>query len=61
MKIKRAVLKNMGKRASSLLCEDIYYIGPIFLEDIIEARKCIGKIILKLDELGDIDLPENLF
>ncbi len=48
------IFRNMSKRASSLLKEDMEFMGPIRLKDVEEAQQKIVGIIRKLEEQGDI-------
>lgn len=52
--IQNKVFKNMSKRAASLLKEDMEFMGPVRVAVINEARDRIIKIILRLEENGDI-------
>jgi flagellar motor switch protein FliG len=48
------IFRNMSKRASTLLKEDMDYMGPIRLKDVEEAQQRIVAIIRKLEEQGEI-------
>ncbi len=48
------VYRNMSKRASQLLKEDMEVMGPVRLKDVEEAQQKIVNIIRKLEEQGDI-------
>ena len=48
------IYRNMSKRASTLLKEDMDYMGPIRLKDVEEAQQRIVAIIRKLEEQGEI-------
>lgn len=48
------IFRNMSKRASSLLKEDMEFMGPIRLKDVEESQQKIVNIIRKLEEQGDI-------
>jgi flagellar motor switch protein FliG len=48
------IYRNMSKRASTLLKEDMEYMGPIRLKDVEEAQQRIVSIIRKLEEQGEI-------
>ena len=50
------VLKNMSKRSAIILKEDMEYMGPVRLQDCMDARKKIRNILLKLSEAGEIIL-----
>lgn len=48
------IFRNMSKRASALLKEDMDFMGPIRLRDVEESQQKIVNIIRKLEEQGDI-------
>lgn len=48
------IFRNMSKRASSLLREDMEFMGPVRLRDVEEAQQKIVNIIRKLEDSGDI-------
>jgi len=48
------IFRNMSKRASTLLREDMEYMGPIRLKDVEEAQQRIVSIIRKLEEQGEV-------
>ncbi|MFW6139438.1 MAG: flagellar motor switch protein FliG [Spirochaetota bacterium] len=48
------IFRNMSKRASSLLKEDMEFMGPVRLKDVEEAQQKIVGIIRKLEEAGEI-------
>jgi flagellar motor switch protein FliG len=48
------IFRNMSKRASALLREDMDFMGPIRLRDVEESQQKIVNIIRKLEESGDI-------
>jgi flagellar motor switch protein FliG len=48
------IFRNMSKRASQLLKEDMEYMGPIRMKDVEEAQQKIVSIIRKLEDSGDI-------
>ncbi|GAB6089863.1 flagellar motor switch protein FliG [Spirochaeta dissipatitropha] len=48
------IYRNMSKRASTLLKEDMEYMGPIRMKDVEEAQQKIVSIIRKLEEQGEI-------
>lgn len=49
-----AIYRNMSKRASGTLREDIEYLGPVRLVDVEKAQQNIVSIIRRLDEAGEI-------
>jgi flagellar motor switch protein FliG len=52
--VQEKIFRNMSKRASSLLREDMDFMGPIRLRDVEEAQQKIVNIIRKLEDAGDI-------
>lgn len=48
------IFRNMSKRASQSLKEDMEYMGPIRMKDVEEAQQKIVSIIRKLEEAGEI-------
>ena len=48
------IYRNMSKRASTLLKEDMEYMGPIRVRDVEEVQQKIVAIIRKLEEQGEI-------
>jgi len=52
--VQEKIYRNMSKRASALLREDMEFMGPIRLRDVEESQQKIVNIIRKLEESGDI-------
>ncbi|MBV6494390.1 MAG: Flagellar motor switch protein FliG [Turneriella sp.] len=52
--VQEKIFRNMSKRASALLREDMEFMGPIRLKDVEEAQQKIVNIIRKLEEDGEI-------
>jgi flagellar motor switch protein FliG len=48
------ILGNMSSRASSMLKEDMQFMGPVRLREVEEAQQKIVKVIRKLEEAGVI-------
>ena len=48
------IYKNMSKRAAEMLREDIVYMGPVRLRDIVETLQKIVAIIRRLEDMGEI-------
>lgn len=48
------IFRNMSKRASSLLKEEMEYMGPVRLKDVEETQQKIVSIIRKLEDQGEI-------
>lgn len=52
--VQEKIYRNMSKRASALLREDMDFMGPIRLRDVEESQQKIVNIIRKLEDAGDI-------
>ncbi len=50
------IFRNMSKRASAVLKEDMDFMGPIRLKDVEESQQKIVSIIRKLEDAGDITI-----
>jgi flagellar motor switch protein FliG len=48
------IFKNMSRRASALLKEEMEYMGPVRLKDVEETQQKIVSIIRKLEDSGEI-------
>ncbi len=48
------IFRNMSKRASQLLKEEMEYMGPIRIKDVEETQQKIVSIIRKLEDAGEI-------
>ena len=48
------IYKNMSKRASEMLREEIEYMGPIRIRDVEESQQKIVNVIRRLEESGEI-------
>ena len=59
IEIKNKIFKNMTKRASTMLKENLAYMGPIRLIDLVDAQKKIMSMIMHLANTGEIILPDN--
>jgi hypothetical protein len=57
--IQNKVFKNMTKRASTMLKEDMEYMGPIRLRDVEDAQKNILLFIQHLANTGQITIPDD--
>lgn len=53
------IFKNMSKRASSVLKEDMDYMGPVRIKDVEEAQQKIVTIIRRLEDNGDIVIARS--
>ena len=53
-KISKKIKQNMSKRAVQMLEEDIVYMGPIRLSDVMSAQKKILDTVSHLEETGEI-------
>lgn len=52
--VQEKIFKNMSKRASSMLKEDMEFMGPVRLKDVEEGQQKIVSIIRHLEEAGEI-------
>ncbi|SFF95839.1 flagellar motor switch protein FliG [Desulfotomaculum arcticum] len=52
--VQERIFKNMSKRASDMLRDEIRYMGPIRLRDVEDSQQKIVQIIRRLDEAGEI-------
>jgi len=52
--VQERIFKNMSKRASDMLRDEIKYMGPIRLRDVEESQQKIVQVIRRLDEAGEI-------
>lgn len=48
------ILKNMSKRASDTLREDMEYMGPVRVKDVQESQQKIVNVIRRLEESGEL-------
>jgi flagellar motor switch protein FliG len=48
------IFRNMSKRASSVLKEDMDFMGPVRLKDVEESQQKIVSVIRKLEDSGEI-------
>lgn len=48
------IYKNMSKRASDMLKEEIEYMGPVKIRDVEEAQQKVVNVIRRLEESGEI-------
>ena len=53
------IFSNMSKRAGTMLKEDIEFMGPVRLADIMQARKNIMDIVRQFEQNGDIVIARN--
>jgi flagellar motor switch protein FliG len=52
--LKEKVLKNMSKRASDLLREEMEYLGPVRLSSVEQVQQQIVDIVRRLEDAGEI-------
>ncbi|MTI86009.1 MAG: flagellar motor switch protein FliG [Firmicutes bacterium] len=52
--VAETIYRNMSKRASDMLSDEIKYMGPVRLRDVEESQQRIVQIIRQLDESGEI-------
>lgn len=48
------IYKNMSKRASEMLREEIQYMGPVRIRDVEEAQQKVVNVIRRLEDSGEI-------
>ena len=49
----------MSKRAAGMLREDMEYMGPVRMADVLTARDKIMKMVKRLNDAGEINIPQN--
>lgn len=54
VEVQEKIMKNMSRRAASLLTEDMDFMGPIRLKDVEDCQQKIVNIIRKLEETGEV-------
>jgi flagellar motor switch protein FliG len=54
--LKEKILRNMSKRASDLLQEEMEYLGPVRLSNVEQVQQQIVDIIRRLEDAGEITL-----
>lgn len=52
--LKQKILSNMSERASSMIEEEMEYMGPVRLADVESAQQKIVDIVRRLDDAGEI-------
>ena len=52
--LKNKILSNVSERASTMINEEMEYMGPVKLRDVEKAQQRIVEIVRKLDEEGEI-------
>ncbi len=52
--LKEKIFRNMSERASTLINEDMEYMGPVRVADVEQAQQRIVDIVRRLEESGDI-------
>ncbi len=52
--VQERIFRNMSKRASDMLRDEVKYMGPVRLRDVEESQQKIVQIIKRLDEAGEI-------
>jgi flagellar motor switch protein FliG len=52
--LKHKILNNMSKRASTLLVEEIEYLGPVRASNVEQVQQQIVDIIRRLEDMGEI-------
>lgn len=57
--LKQKVLKNMSKRASDLLVEEMEYLGPVRASNVEQVQQQIVDIIRRLEDMGEISVSSD--
>ena len=57
--IQNKIFSNMSKRAAGMLREDMEYMGPVRMADVLTARDKIMKTVKRLNDAGEINIPQN--
>ena len=52
--VKDKIYRNMSKRASAMLQEDMEFMGPVRMRDVEEAQMKVVSVIRRLEEAGEI-------
>ena len=58
-KVQNKIFHNMSKRGSTMLKEDMEYMGPVRLIDVLDAQRKIFSIVYHLANTGEITIPED--
>ena len=53
------VFRNMSRRASAMLQEDMEFMGPVRKSDVLESQNKLIKILKELNDRGDIVIPHG--
>ncbi|MCX7425995.1 MAG: flagellar motor switch protein FliG [Planctomycetia bacterium] len=57
--LKEKVLRNMSKRASDMLREEMDYLGPVRLTNVEQVQQQIVDVIRRLEDAGELSLHSN--
>lgn len=57
--VQEKIFSNMSRRAAQMLKEDMEFMGPVRLADVLSAQNEIVQIVLKLEENGDIVIARS--
>ncbi|MFQ5653201.1 MAG: flagellar motor switch protein FliG, partial [Planctomycetota bacterium] len=52
--LKEKIFRNMSKRASEMIREEIEYMGPVRISDVEAAQQGVVEIVRRLEEAGDV-------
>jgi hypothetical protein len=58
-KVGNKIFKNMSQRAAVLLKEDVDYMGPVRVDDVVHSQEKILNVALKLATAGEILIPDG--
>ena len=53
------IVENMSQRAAVLLKEDIDYMGPVRMDDVVQSQEKILNVAIRLAEAGEILIPDG--
>ncbi len=57
--VRDKIFRNMSRRASAMLQEDMEFMGPVRKSDVLESQNKLIKILKKLNDRGDIVIPHG--
>jgi flagellar motor switch protein FliG len=57
--VKEKIFSNMSERAARMIKEDMEYLGPVGINDVMEAQEKIIRIIHHLEHTGEIYIPRS--
>jgi len=57
--VRDAFFRNMSERAAAMIKEDMQYMGPIRLEDVVAAQESILALVERLKDTGEIVIDDS--